>query len=210
MLLFKENTGPLPQGASRPALVLRLNYEQRASYRLRLTAEDGTEVGIILPRGSRLCHPYDVLTAEDGTQALIEAAAEELFEARCDDPLLFAKACYHLGNRHLPLQITQGALYFAPDKVIEDLCIKLKLALTKVKKPFEPESGAYSEHSHSCGPHDHEHGHGDHHHHDHDHHEHAPIQPLSWTMPEEGPAEILQIVRKVDEYMHPHGRVRHD
>lgn len=194
-----------------PELALRLDYEQRASYRLRVTADDGSEAGIILPRGSRLCRPGDVLVAEDGTKALVKAADEDLMQAQTSDPLLFSRACYHLGNRHLPLQIEANVLYFAPDKVIEDLCLKLGLELKKVKRPFEPESGAYSEHSHSHGDHDHHHGAAGHsHHHEHageHHHPHAHPLPsddnrdLDWAAPEEGASEILKIVRKVDQYL---------
>lgn len=200
MLLFKTNAGPLKEGSQLPKLTLRLDYGQRASYRLRTTSDDGSEVGIILPRASRLCRPHDVLVAEDGTQALIKAANEDLIEAQTSDPLLFARACYHLGNRHLPLQITADALYFAPDKVIEDLCLKLGLALKKVKRPFEPESGAYNEHSHSHGDHDHHHEAGHAHHHEHGApHPHDRLH-LAPDPPKNGMPEILTIVRKNSSY----------
>ncbi len=61
----------------------------------------------------------------------------------CKDPTLFAKACYHLGNRHVPLQILEGELRFQEDHVLEKMLVQLGLLPKREQQPFEPESGAY-------------------------------------------------------------------
>jgi urease accessory protein len=75
---------------------------------------------------------------------LILAAPEQVSVARTDDALLLARACYHLGNRHVALQITPGELRYLADHVLDDMVRGLGLAVTQESAPFEPEAGAYS------------------------------------------------------------------
>ena len=91
---------------------------------------------------------------------VVRAAAEPVSEVCCGDPLLFARACYHLGNRHVPLQIDDGRLRYQHDHVLDDMLRGLGLQVGFAEAPFEPEPGAYggSAHGHAHAGH----GHDDH------------------------------------------------
>ncbi|MEZ5534578.1 MAG: urease accessory protein UreE [Thiolinea sp.] len=146
--------------------LLTLPYERRIISRQRVTLDDGTDAGLFLPRGTVL-HEGDYLQAETGEVVLVKAAAEQVSSLYCDDPLLLARACYHLGNRHVPLQITQGMIRYQHDHVLDEMLHGLGLHVTVEQASFEPEPGAYG------GGHGHSHGHSHSHGHDHDHaHEH--------------------------------------
>ena len=123
-------------------LSLTLDYEQRSKSRLCADLDQGGEVGIFLPRGSTL-KDGDCLSDGHGKVVKVIAAAESLSEAACQDSLRFARACYHLGNRHLPLQILPSCLRYQTDKVIDDLLRTLGLTVTSKQLSFEPEKGAY-------------------------------------------------------------------
>jgi urease accessory protein len=110
-------------------------------------------VAVFLARGGVL-RASDRLVAECGLAVEIGAATETLSEARTDDPDLFARACYHMGNRHVPLQIGPGRMRFQPDHVLGAMLAALGLELATVQSPFDPEAGAYGAghahvHSHS-------------------------------------------------------------
>jgi urease accessory protein len=126
-------------------VTLTLTLEQRTRCRLRVMLDDGREAGLFLPRGSVL-HHGDALIAEDGLVARIIAAPEHLSRVDSPDPLLLARACYHLGNRHVPLQIEPGRLSYRQDQVLDDLVRGLGLNVTLVDAAFEPETGAYGDH----------------------------------------------------------------
>lgn len=130
-------------------LSLTLSYEQRCKSRLRAALDQGGEAGIFLPHGGSL-HDGDCLADANGRIVKIIAAAEPLSEVCCRDALRFARACYHLGNRHVPLQILTDCLRYRQDKVLDDLLRKLALQVTARRLPFEPEPGAYHN-----GHHDH-------------------------------------------------------
>jgi len=125
-----------------PAATLTLPLEKRIRSRLRVTLDDGTEAGVFLERGQVL-HEGDLLASAHGLIVQIRAAAEAVSEVRCDDPLLLARACYHLGNRHMPLQIDQGLLRYQHDHVLDEMLRGLGLDPTFVEAPLEPEPGAY-------------------------------------------------------------------
>lgn len=95
-----------------------LTLEQRVRSRLRIRIDDGREVGILLPRG-QILKDGDLLASEEGLVVRIVAAPERLSSALCDDPLLLARACYHLGNRHIALQIEPGRLRWLHDHVLD-------------------------------------------------------------------------------------------
>lgn len=144
---------------------LTLPIDVRVKSRIKVTLNDGREAGLLLPRGL-LLRGGDVLSNEDGSEFVqIIAADEGVSVVHCDDPFTLAKACYHLGNRHVPLQIMPGELRYHHDHVLDDMMRQFGLEVTFAHLPFEPEAGAYASESHG-----HSHGHShDHHHHEHSH-----------------------------------------
>ncbi|MDO6462356.1 urease accessory protein UreE [Granulosicoccaceae sp. 1_MG-2023] len=139
--------------------------EQRIKSRVRITLEDGRDAGVFLERGDSL-KDGDLLASDSGEIIAVVAAAETVSECRCDDSLMLARACYHLGNRHVPLQIGDGFVRYLHDHVLDDMLRGFGLSVDVTEKPFEPEPGAYGGRS---GGHSHSHGHGHHHHHGDDH-----------------------------------------
>ncbi len=141
--------------ASDETLTLPWSLRQRSRFRTRL--DGGREVGVLLSRGEVL-RDGDRLEAEDGRCVRVVAASEDVAVARSTDALELARACYHLGNRHVPLQIDADCVRFQPDHVLEDMLRELGLAVRRETSPFQPEPGAYGQggHSHSHG-HAHEH-----------------------------------------------------
>lgn len=134
---------------------LTLSYERRIISRQRVTLDDGSDAGLFLPRGTVL-HDGDHLKAESGEIVVVKAAKETVSTLYCEDPLLLARAAYHLGNRHVPLQIMQGVLRYQHDHVLDEMLHGLGLHVEVESAPFEPEQGAYA------GGHGHSH---EHHHH---------------------------------------------
>jgi len=141
---------------------LVLDYDDRRKARQRVRLADGEELALMLPRGT-LLRGGDLLLTDDGLVILVEAAPERLSSATTGDPLLLARAAYHLGNRHVPLQLDSGRLRYRHDHVLDHMVVSLGLALTEVEAPFEPESGAYQGQA-GASHHGHEHAHP----HDHD------------------------------------------
>lgn len=179
------------QTQRRPAevvLELVLPYDLRKKSRLHTHSRCGKEVGIFLERGNIL-KAGDELRAESGELIRMVAADEAVSTATCDDFLLLLKGAYHLGNRHVPLQIgllqigkdQRYWLRYQPDYVLDDMLVQMGLSVVQEKAPFHPESGAYGSatkitaadfkiiqsHSHHghAHEHDHPHVHGHHHHH---------------------------------------------
>ncbi|MCR5537182.1 MAG: urease accessory protein UreE [Succinivibrio sp.] len=134
-------------GPDSTLLKLELTSERRLVVRQKVMLSDGREAGIFLNRGEQL-EPFDVLCDSSGVRAQVIAKDEEVICAGTDSHELFAKACYHLGNRHVPLQIEDRKLYFLPDKVLEQLCVLLGLKVSYDCRPFIPEAGAYAHHEH--------------------------------------------------------------
>jgi urease accessory protein len=130
-----------------------LDYDSRKRGRLKSLADTGEEVRLFLERG-QILSDGDCLLATDGRVAIIKAANEMLFEVRGNDPLTFAKICYHLGNRHTPVQIEDRVLWFQLDHVLADLCLRWGLDVTQVDAPFSPEIGAYHEQKKDQSRHD--------------------------------------------------------
>lgn len=152
-------------GPASQAVTLSLPYDDRKRGRLSCTLSDGRAAGLFLERGRTLLDG-DLLQAENGELIRIQAAPEPVVEAHADDWESFAKVCYHLGNRHVPLQIGQLWLRFQPDHVLEDMVQLHGLRTGQALSPFQPESGAYGAHAHG---HSHEHPHGHSHEHTHEH-----------------------------------------
>jgi len=130
-------------------LRVRLDFDARCKSRLLLTLENGERAALVVARGGVL-RAGEIVRLEDGRDVQIIAADEPLLEARSDDPVLIAKAAYHLGNRHVALQVMPGRVRFLADHVLEGLVRGLGLEVTPLVGPFEPEGGAYG-HTHAHG-----------------------------------------------------------
>jgi len=127
---------------------LTLAFDTRQKSRLSVCTDSGVEVGILLPRGHSLRSGQVLSTDEDDFTVLVKAASEPVSIMHSDDALQFARACYHLGNRHVPLQILPGELRYLADHVLDHMLAGLGLAVKHGHLPFEPESGAYHGHDH--------------------------------------------------------------
>ena len=138
---------------------LVLPFELRAKSRLRTRIASGEEIGLFLPPGT-LLRGGSRVQSNDGRIIEIVADQEPLMQAGCADARLLARAAYHLGNRHVAVEVGDGWLRLQPDKVLGDMLLGLGVNLCEVRAPFEPEAGAYS-HGHQ---HDTMHGKGKIHH----------------------------------------------
>lgn len=134
---------------------LSLPYELRQKSRLKANLDSGEEVGLMLPRG-RVLRGGDCLKAENGMVIQLNAAQESVSTVTAPDKLTLQKACYHLGNRHVPLQITEDWIRYLKDHVLDEMVESLGLSITHEQAPFEPEVGAYHKHNHG---HTHDHNH---------------------------------------------------
>ena len=121
---------------------LTLPFEQRQKSRLRIRLDNGQDAGLFLPRGTVLRHG-DRLRATSGLVVEVRAAPEAVSTARADDALLLARAAYHLGNRHVALQLGPGWLRYPHDHVLDNMARELGLTVNREQAPFEPEAGAY-------------------------------------------------------------------
>jgi urease accessory protein len=135
---------------------LRLPFGERSKSRLRAVLDNGEEAGLFLERGTILRNG-DLLLADDGRLVEVQAAEESVSTVHTDNPLLLARACYHLGNRHVALQIGTGWLRYQHDHVLDDMLRGFGLQVIVELAPFEPEGGAYVSHAHA-NSHSHPHG----------------------------------------------------
>jgi urease accessory protein len=140
---------PRPSDAQ---LVLPFDLRCRSRFRARLVS--GEEVGVILERGYTL-RGGDLLLADDGRVVEITAAQETVSGVRSSDPQRLARAAYHLGNRHVSLQIGDGWLRYRHDHVLDEMVRGLGLPVVVEEAPFEPESGAYQGGGHAHDHHSH-------------------------------------------------------
>lgn len=125
-----------------PVERLVLPFDARCRSRLRTRLASGEEAGLFLPAGSVL-RGGDLLQGGDGRVVEVVAAPEPLLEARSPDGLALARAAFHLGNRHVPVELAPGRLRCAADHVLARMLRGLGLDVTEIEAPFEPESGAY-------------------------------------------------------------------
>ena len=182
-LLTVNKLIPQGRGLSRVLLAraatVSLDWDVRQKSRFDATDSQGRALGVFLPRGA-VVRGGDVLVAEDGSLIAVQAAPQPvLVVTPCKEHgsgFDLTRAAYHLGNRHVPLELKPDHLKLEPDHVLADLLRQMHLTVAEASAPFEPESGAYAaaatsgghDHGHS---HDHDHGHE----HGHDHgHAHAP------------------------------------
>jgi urease accessory protein len=175
---------PLGQGLA-AALVKRastvtLDWDTRQKSRFECQTDAGDGLGVFLPRGTSV-RGSDVLVCEDGSLVKVLAAPQAVLRITActahGSPFDLTRAAYHLGNRHVAIELKPDHLKIEPDAVLADMLRDMHLIVNEASEAFEPEGGAYSGghgHSHGHG-HDHAHGHvqGHDHSHSHDHqHEH--------------------------------------
>ena len=157
------------------AATVELDWDVRQKSRFDATDSTGRAIGVFLPRGT-LVRGGDVLVLEDGALVRVQAAPQEVLRitacAQHGSPFDLTRAAYHLGNRHVPIELKPDHLKIEPDHVLADMLRAMHMTVVTVHEAFEPEGGAYSSHGHSHG-----HGHSHDHAHDHDHdaqsHEHS-------------------------------------
>ncbi|WP_370640696.1 urease accessory protein UreE [Xanthobacter sp. NFH-44] len=166
---------------------LTLDHQARHRRRFAFTADGGLAFLLDLDKAAVL-DDGDAVKLEDGRLVRIKAAPERLIEVRTASPLRLMKVAWHLGNRHVPAELTEDAIYFADDHVLMEMVRGLGAATAVVERPFRPEKGAYEAAAAHGGHHDHDHdGHAHHEHahahgeehvhgpgcgHDHEHHAH--------------------------------------
>ncbi|AKJ31137.1 urease accessory protein UreE [Caldimonas brevitalea] len=197
----------LPQGRGLAPVLLKraasveLDWDVRQKSRFDATDSTGRALAVFLPRGTSV-RGGDVLVAEDGSLVRVTAAPQDVMVvttcAEHGSRFDLLRAAYHLGNRHVQLELQPDRLLLEPDHVLADMLRKMHLVVTPTQAAFEPEGGAYAAgghahgHGHSHG-HDHDHGHGnasaattepghgphcDHEHHGHEHgHGHGDPKP---------------------------------
>jgi urease accessory protein len=138
MLMITER---LPHGHEYQDRLI-LPYDRRQKSRMRVRLESGDEAGLSLERGGVL-RGGDRLRADDGRIVLVEAAGEAVLRVTAADPIDLMRAAYHLGNRHVPLQIGPGWLRLGQDHVLEHMLEGLGVTIAEEIAPFDPEAGAY-------------------------------------------------------------------
>jgi urease accessory protein len=124
---------------------VHLSFDARSKSRLLLRLDSGGQAALVLERG-RLLRGGDRVRTLDGREVVIIAAEESLLEATSDDPAAIARAAFHLGNRHVAVEVSANRLRFLDDHVLEEMVKGLGLRVTAVRAPFEPEAGAYGHH----------------------------------------------------------------
>jgi urease accessory protein len=136
---------------------LTLPFDLRQKSRQRARLDSGEEVGLMLARG-RVLRGGDRLLASDARVVLVQAQAEDVSTVPSQDAHALARVAYHLGNRHVPVQIGDGWLRYLHDHVLDAMVRALGLPVALHRAPFEPEAGAYGHgHSHSHASHSHTH-----------------------------------------------------
>lgn len=122
---------------------LVLDFEARTKSRLRTQLASGEEVGLFLPRGTILRNGT-CLQGQDGRIVEVVSAPEALVEAHCANDYELTRAAYHLGNRHVAVQVCPHSLRIQQDHVLEHMLEGLGARLVHIEAPFEPEAGAYA------------------------------------------------------------------
>lgn len=134
------------------SLEVVLTFEERQKSRYKTTTTCGQELGWFIERG-RVLEDGDTLQCRSGQRVNVVAAPESVSQVESTDPLLLTRVAYHLGNRHVPLQIGPGFLRYQHDHVLDAMVQGLGLSVSYQQLPFQPENGAYhgqhSGHSHN-------------------------------------------------------------
>lgn len=144
-----------------------LAFDDRHRRRIRLETDAGAAMLLDLPRAVALADGDGLELGDGGGWVRVAAAPEPVMEVRASSRHHLLRLAWHIGNRHLPAQISESAILLRPDHVIADMLRGLGATVTETVLPFQPEGGAYAGHGHS---HEHEHAHGHGHSHSHSHH----------------------------------------
>ena len=144
-----------------------MSFDLRQKSRVRVTLQSGQEAALFMQRGTIL-RGGDLLQADNGAIIAVIAADQAVMKVTAPSSKALTRAAYHLGNRHVPLEIGDGWLKLETDSVLKDMLVGLGVSVTELQAPFEPESGAYA---------------GGGHHHHHDHSAHRNIRPLPRVQP---------------------------
>ncbi len=138
--------------ASAVTATVTLDLDTRIKSRAQVRLDDGREAGLMLPRG-QVIRGGDLLCTEDGGEVVrVLAAHETVSTVSAADALLLARVCYHLGNRHVPLQVEKDWVRYQHDHVLDDMVRGLGATVATEQAAFEPEAGAYQ-----SAPHGHHH-----------------------------------------------------
>ena len=127
------------------SLEIKLDFGQRQKSRNKARTDCGETLGWFLER-CRVLEDGDLMRCNDGTLVKVIAAQETVSQASCDNDHLLMRAAYHLGNRHVPLQIGNGWLRYQQDHVLDSMLQGLGLTVVCCERPFHPENGAYNNH----------------------------------------------------------------
>ncbi len=127
-------------------LTLALIAQDRSRSRHRFTTVEGEELNLQLPRGTVLREGDILADDRDRPIAYVVAKPEPVITISAHHPLDFLRAAYHLGNRHIALEITETYLRLSPDPVLEDMIVQMGLTIAREDRPFQPETGAYHHH----------------------------------------------------------------
>lgn len=146
MIVISKRINPRP--VHDVELVMPFDLRQRSRLRTRLAS--GEEVGLFLERGEIL-RGGDYLQGDDGRTVKVIAQPEKVLHITCDSAQALARVAYHLGNRHVPLQVGDGWVRIADDYVLRNMLEGLGAALEPLEVAFEPEAGAYGGHHHHNG-----------------------------------------------------------
>ena len=175
------------------ATSITLDWDVRQKSRFESTDSAGRQVGIFLQRG-QVVRGGDVLVGEDGSLLKVQAAPQAVLRiTHCTahgTPFDLTRAAYHLGNRHVPIELQADHLKIEPDHVLADMLRAMHMTVLPVSEAFEPENGAYGEHGGSS------HGHGHSHPHAHATHDHAA---------QATPTRVAIPIRAVQAEPHVHG-----
>jgi urease accessory protein len=175
--LIRQGQG-LANALLKRAASVTLDWDVRQKSRFETTDSNGRSVGVFLQRG-QVVRGGDVLVGEDGSLLKVLAAPQPILRiTHCPDHgSLFdlTRAAYHLGNRHVPIELQADHLKIEPDHVLADMLRDMHMTVVAVDEAFEPENGAYGEHASHAGHGHPDQGHSHDHGHPHDHaHDHAP------------------------------------
>lgn len=173
--LIQRGQGLAPVLLKRAATV-SLDWDVRQKSRFDLTDSLGRQVGVFLPRGTVVRGGDVLVLVEDGSLVAVQAAPQPVLEVRAcaehGSPFDLLRAAYHLGNRHVQLELQPDRLLLERDHVLADMLRQMHLIVTETEAAFEPEGGAYAAEGHAHHGHSHDHGHG------HAHSHAAPGKPV--------------------------------